>query len=102
MATWNKKKETGEIYGQIRGIQAGSTRKERCKKLSEKKPEGPWGPVRDEDRMWFVGVFAGGDGKLCVYMVQEEARVWGGTRASISNGCPNRRLCTCVLCEVVT
>lgn len=41
----------------------------------------PWGPfVRDK-----LGGGGGGDGKLCVYVLQEEALQAGGnTRASIS------------------
>lgn len=45
----------------------------------------------------------GGDGKLCVYVLQEEALQAGGnTRASISNVCPNKCVYVCVLCMIVT
>lgn len=98
-----------EIRGQIRGIQTGSARKGRCEKLWEKNPEGPRGPVREEDGMgWGLGR-TGGDGKVCVYVLQEEAVGRGGVGRDTCldkqwmSQRPCVYVCVCVFfCELVT
>lgn len=92
---WTRIKRNRKIHRWIREIQTGSRRKGKGENVSEKAQD----PGGHSQRM----KWGGGDGKLCVYVLQEEALQAGGnTRASISNVCLNKCVYVCVMCTIVT
>lgn len=69
---WTRRKRDREIHRKIRKIQKGSRRKRKREKVFRDsfRPSGPF--RRDK-------IGGGSDGKLCVYVLQEEAlRAEGG------------------------